>query len=327
MPCAAEPAHFWLSASSTAPAGPEAPTLNIASTGNGQIHIWGRPATDKKVRNLSLNLVAMQPGIDFADTGIILHNTISGPTQRFEFVADASAVPPLVSSRTRTQVAAGQADGIRGLQGFTLLPSLTSRGIGTKCVAGETGCFLAADGEPAWLIASVSFTAMLPGSTTELFLQVGEHGINHETVLPGDHDFNGVVERSDYEAWKASFGSTAASFADGNNNGIVDAADYALWRNNEHAMGVVEPTSMTSVRFGIGPITGVPEPIYNAATDRQTNFTSDHPDALIQVAVVGSGVTTSGHVVPEPPAVFAFLAGVLLLAACRPKLRRPNGCQ
>src|SRR5262245_7879373 len=103
-PCGGEPAHFWLSASNTAPGGPEAPTLNVSSTGTGQIYIWGRPMTDRKVVNLSLNLIASQPGIDFLDTGITVFNTINGPLQRFEFVSDASSTPALLSTRTRTQV-------------------------------------------------------------------------------------------------------------------------------------------------------------------------------------------------------------------------------
>ncbi len=325
MPCCAEPAHFWLSASSTAPGGPEAPTINIANNGTGQVYVWGRPMTDRKVANLSLNLIASQPGIDFSDTGITVYNTVGGPAQRFEFISDASSVPPLRSTRTRAQVIAGQTDSIRGLQGFTLLPSPTIRGIGAKCVDGESGCFLAADGQPAWLVASASFTAIVPASVTELFLQVGEHGINHETVLPGDYDFNSVVENDDYGIWRNNFGSNNALWADGNDNGVVDAADYVLWRKNLGGIGVVETTSLTSARFGVGPITGVPEPIYNAATDRQTTFTNDHADAVIQIATAGSGGSTLGEGVPEPSSLLLFLGSVLVLATGRPALRRSSG--
>jgi hypothetical protein len=323
-PCAAEPAHFWLSASSTSPGGPEAPTLNIPISGTGQIHIWGRPATDRKFANLSLNLVATQPGIDFLDTGIVLYNAINTSLQRFESVADGGSVPALQSTRTRSQVVAGQADGIRGFQGFTLLPSPTIRGIGTKCVSGETGCFVAADGEPAWLIASASFTAIQPGSSTPLFLQVGEHGINQETVLTGDHDFNGVVERADYDLWQRNFDSNTALFADANDNNRVDAADYVLWREHLGLAGVLELSNLTSVSFGVGPMAGVPEPMYNAATNRQTTLTSDHADAVIQVAASATSFAATTGFVPEPESITILLAGALLLAIRRPNLRRSS---
>jgi hypothetical protein len=56
-------------------------------------------------------------------------------------------------------------------------------------------------------------------------LQYPEH-------LPGDYNFDGLVNAADYTAWKASFGSTMRLEADGNANQIVDAADYTIWRDN-----------------------------------------------------------------------------------------------
>jgi hypothetical protein len=317
--CSAEPAHFWLSASSTAPGGPEAPTITIPNSGSGQVHVWGRPMTQKKVANLSLNLIASHPGIDFLDTGIVVYNTISGALQRFEYVADATVVPPLRSTRTAAQVAAGQADSIRGLQGFTLMAGPTIRGIGTRCVAGESGCFLAADGEPALLIASASFNAIQSGSSTELFLQIGEHGISHETVPLGDYDFNSAVDELDYETWTHEFGSNTGLWADGNDDGGVDAADYVAWRKTLSGFGFVESSNLTSVRFGVGP---APEPIYNAATNRQTTLTGDHADAVIAVSGAGGGAIALG--VPEPGVIFVLLAGALVFGTCRSAMGRAN---
>src|SRR4029079_12032245 len=101
---------------------------------------------------ISLNLIASQAGIDFLDTGITVHNTINGQANRFEFVSDASTAPPLRSTRTRAQVIAGQADSIRGLQGFTLLPTSSIRGIGTKCAGSDAGWFLFSSGATDCLI-------------------------------------------------------------------------------------------------------------------------------------------------------------------------------
>lgn len=56
------------------------------------------------------------------------------------------------------------------------------------------------------------------------------------SILPlaGDYDGNGFVDQSDYDAWKAGFGSSVEAFdgADGNGDGLVDLADYSVWRNN-----------------------------------------------------------------------------------------------
>lgn len=48
--------------------------------------------------------------------------------------------------------------------------------------------------------------------------------------VPGDFDHDGHVTASDYDVWRASFGSTTQLDADANGNHIVDAADYVLWR-------------------------------------------------------------------------------------------------
>jgi hypothetical protein len=45
----------------------------------------------------------------------------------------------------------------------------------------------------------------------------------------GDYDRNGTINVSDYNAWRASFGTSQIA-ADGNTNGIVDAGDYVVWR-------------------------------------------------------------------------------------------------
>lgn len=54
-------------------------------------------------------------------------------------------------------------------------------------------------------------------------------------MTPGDFDRDGVVDATDYAAWKEQFGATQPIFgagADGNRDGVVNLADYTVWRDN-----------------------------------------------------------------------------------------------
>jgi len=58
--------------------------------------------------------------------------------------------------------------------------------------------------------------------------------------LPGDFNYDGVVDDEDYNTWQASFGSIVPRlglWADGNKDGVVNAADYTVWRNHESSTG------------------------------------------------------------------------------------------
>ncbi|TWT37173.1 hypothetical protein KOR34_21200 [Posidoniimonas corsicana] len=57
---------------------------------------------------------------------------------------------------------------------------------------------------------------------------VGWLGVGHK----GDYNLDGLVDTSDYVAWRASYGSSLALDADGNQDSFVDAADYTVWRDN-----------------------------------------------------------------------------------------------
>jgi hypothetical protein len=69
--------------------------------------------------------------------------------------------------------------------------------------------------------------------------------------LPGDFNFNGVVDAADYSLWRNAFGATGSNPADADGNGIVDHDDYAIWRSN---FGKTAPPASGSA------VSGVPEP-------------------------------------------------------------------
>ncbi len=52
------------------------------------------------------------------------------------------------------------------------------------------------------------------------------------TILPGDYNYDQVVDELDYLVWKGHFGSTTQLAADGNGDGIVNMGDFLVWRNN-----------------------------------------------------------------------------------------------
>jgi hypothetical protein len=57
--------------------------------------------------------------------------------------------------------------------------------------------------------------------------------------LPGDYNFDGIVNAADYSVWRNTLGSTTDSRADGTSattpgapDGVVDELDYAFWKAN-----------------------------------------------------------------------------------------------
>lgn len=64
--------------------------------------------------------------------------------------------------------------------------------------------------------------------------------------LPGDYDDNGLVEQTDYDLWRTTYGSTTDLRADGNNDGRVNAADYTVWRNSSDQQATAVTSSGVS---------------------------------------------------------------------------------
>ena len=248
-PLAAEPAHFWISASNVAPMGPEAPGIAGVNGDVPFLHVWAQPATVgqgawnestnpfKRIQNFSLNLVTSAPLVEFVDDSFVIHNPPLDATRRFEFVHDSS--DDLMSSSTLP-------DKIQGLEAFSITPGGGFTGIGPTCLPNDSHCFATPSGVPAWLVASLAFRMIADTGSTEFRLQIGAHGINHagensmQTSVVFGFDpvgsepvYNGLSNR---EATLASDEADLVVEAfprllgDYNRNGFVDAADYVVWR-------------------------------------------------------------------------------------------------
>jgi hypothetical protein len=97
---------------------------------------------------------------------------------------------------------------------------------------------------------SNDLAAMQIGAAQSLFAQASP---------TGDYNGDGLVNMSDYDVWRAAFGTSTiiyGSGADGDYNGSVDIGDYLVWRKNFGAGGsgaslaaVPEPTSRSLVGF------------------------------------------------------------------------------
>jgi CSLREA domain-containing protein len=86
--------------------------------------------------------------------------------------------------------------------------------------------------------------------------------------LPGDYNFNGIVDAADYTAWRDTLGSTNDLRADGGGttagvpDGVVDSLDYDFWKSqfgnvlmagSGAAGATAEPTSLTDATDGVAP--------------------------------------------------------------------------
>ncbi len=310
---AADGAHFWFSTISGSSTGPANVALNMSVSETQTLYLWGRPTEGYQLRNISLNVIA-DGGIDLTDGTYSINNAIDGSTDRFEYLNDSSSVPALTSEESNASATGGSADSLLGWNAFTLFPSSSILGVGPRCADGESGCVMATDGEPAWLLGELDFEAVIGGKTVDIHLQIGDRGMNEVSLSDGDYDFDGDVDSDDYTVWESSYGSTTLLAADANGDGTVDAADYTSWRDNIGGTSTLGTSSSTEVRFGADAGAGT-EPLHNASTDRGTNLVGDDPEVTITIAAAPAHAYASS--VPEPSGIILALFSVAGLV-CKP---------
>ena len=77
--------------------------------------------------------------------------------------------------------------------------------------------------------------------------------------LPGDYNFNGVVDAADYSVWRDTVGSTNDLRADGDSDGMIDADDYDFWKANfGNVLAVGSGASVLAPELPADPEAGYP---------------------------------------------------------------------
>jgi hypothetical protein len=107
-----------------------------------------------------------------------------------------------------------------------------------------------------WPIAAMEFQDGWFSDPTDTYIQAEIHSLTPVMApyIPGDYNYDGQVDATDYAAWRASLSSTDTLYADGNGNGVIDAADYVIWRAH------LGQSAGSGTAFGSSSNAAVPEP-------------------------------------------------------------------
>ena len=238
----------WLSpsyktnAGSTMPAMPgDVPGVNRDHDATGTLFIWGTPDSSKTLANWSFNIVSSNASaLRFTAAEVSDYNRelveAAGMTpakRRWEFVGEPVPFDTI------------QGDfGLFGIAGFSIFnQSHAGIGIGTGPAAAGGGVSDPNHVSGAWLLASVDYVTGGSSADVDVFLEIGDIGINHQgentlatNVRFGhatDNLLNGKNDRSlpsNVRDLKISVSNISTPLGDYNRDGAIDMEDYARWR-------------------------------------------------------------------------------------------------
>jgi hypothetical protein len=173
--------NFWLSRSNTSSAPPGDVAAIPTLPPSGKAYVWGRPDAGKTLLNWDLNIHTSSPGV-ISFTRVNVLNPLLGqitvprplpvtlPLKRYEFINDSSVSPNVVAPDGQSVLFAG----------FSVANTNTvGAGIGPQTTVPPFMDPNYDSSNDSWLMAEITYEAIGTGMT-DLFLQIGVHGLNHQ---------------------------------------------------------------------------------------------------------------------------------------------------
>ncbi|OHB75098.1 MAG: hypothetical protein A2W31_00365 [Planctomycetes bacterium RBG_16_64_10] len=182
VPMNVQATNIWLSDVGTVGGGVTIGVPELEVLGAGELFIWTRPAQDQTLLNISLNVhTTTQGAIDL--TGVTIYNPIlaegvTTTTARYEYVKDSHASGDDAYLRVDPEANPSRLQNFGGFSVFGL--DKIGVGIGPNSTSLDAYYDAQAD---AWLLGALSYDVVgPPGSTTDLFLQIGNSGMTDSSM-------------------------------------------------------------------------------------------------------------------------------------------------
>ncbi|MCA9232825.1 MAG: hypothetical protein KDA57_19405, partial [Planctomycetales bacterium] len=243
LSCSAKATNFWLSATGNITSG-SAPPVTPGSveaishdigTQSGSIYVWARPDSGKTLVNWSLRLLSSDPSIlTFASSSVETLNPVLGNTgsPEFEDIARWEYVDEPIGNNASI-------DDIQGINIFQV--NRTGVGIGPDSTGLPYNDPFYDSSNDAWLLAQIDYLLSGTPGQTNLFLQIGEFGINNlgesssqTTAVFGaltDAPLNGETNRKQSsQTADAVINVSALASANFDADSDIDGFDYLNWQ-------------------------------------------------------------------------------------------------
>jgi hypothetical protein len=276
--------HVWLSpsASLTASQQPPASGASIPSIqrqlggAGGSLYIWARPDAGKTLENWSLRVVSANANVvQLTTSSVAAFNPVLGTTgggqphdiRRWESVSEPTA--PVVPTSQGTSL-------LQTMQGISVIgANELGVGIGTQGAGGAYVDPYYHASANAWLLARVDYVLAGQEGESNVFLQIGSHGLNYLgesaavgyarlgatsdplLVGPAGRQVNSLTPEA-----VIAVGVTAPS-ADFNMDSLIDGTDFLVWQRDLQAHGGAEGLALWKEQFEAAAgraTTPVPEP-------------------------------------------------------------------